>query len=55
MAVTDGQVAYELAHLRGKLEARDRAAFDRLVQIEHASVHPLFRVVGGVVEDWEVV
>lgn len=55
MKVTEGQVAYELSHLRAKLEARDRAAFDRLVQIEHPSVHPLFRVVGGGVEDWEVV
>jgi len=53
--VTDGQVAYEFAHLRAKLEARDRAAFDRLIQIEQPSVHPLFRVVGGGVEDWEVV
>lgn len=53
--VTEGQVAYEFAHLRAKLEARDRAAFDRLVQLEQPSVHPLFRVVGGGVEDWEVV
>ncbi|MDO8927190.1 MAG: pyrimidine dimer DNA glycosylase/endonuclease V [Sideroxyarcus sp.] len=55
MKVTDGQVAYELAHLRAKLEARDRAALDRLRQFEQPSVHPLFRVVGGGVEDWEVV
>lgn len=53
--VNDGQLAYEFAHLRAKLEMRDRAAFDRLVQVEHPSVHPLFRVVGGGVEDWEVV
>jgi hypothetical protein len=55
IAVNDGQLAYELTHLRAKLETRDRAAFERLVQIRHPSVHPLFRMVGGGVEDWEVV
>jgi hypothetical protein len=53
--VTKGQIEYELAHLRAKLEVRDRAAFERLARIEHPSVHPLFRVVDGGVEDWEVV
>ena len=53
--VTKGQVEYELAHLRAKLETRDRAAFESLVQTGQPSVHPLFRLVDGDVEDWEVV
>ena len=51
--VSDGQIAYELQHLKNKLAMRDPAALDRLpVQPD---VHPLFRVVTGGVEDWEVV
>ena len=53
--VTDGQVAYELAHLSAKLKKRDRGAYARLEQAERPAVHPLFRVVSGGIEDWEVV
>jgi len=53
--VTDGQIAYELAHLGAKLKMRDDASYERLVQTEHPSVHPLFKVVSGKVEDWEVI
>jgi hypothetical protein len=53
--VTDGQIAYELAHLLAKLKVRDQAAYERLVQTENPLVHPLFTVVSGEVEDWEVV
>jgi hypothetical protein len=53
--VTDGQIAYELVHLRKKLKVRDHAAYERLVQTEHPLVHPLFTVVSGGIEDWEVV
>jgi hypothetical protein len=53
--VTDGQVAFELAHLRKKLKARDPVACARLVQFGSPSIHPLFKLVHGGVEDWEVV
>ena len=52
--VTDGQVAYEWAHLRAKLKLRDAAAYERSRDIKPA-LHPLFRLVSGEVEDWEVV
>lgn len=51
--VNDGQLAYELAHLRAKLAVRDPAAHGRLPLQPEA--HPLFKVVAGGVEDWEVV
>jgi Pyrimidine dimer DNA glycosylase len=54
LTVTSGQLAYELEHLRAKLQRRDAAAFEKLHAVERASVHPLFRVVSGDVEDWEV-
>lgn len=53
--VTDGQIAYELAHLQNKLKVRDRAAYARLVQFGSPSIHPLFKVIHGEIEDWEVV
>jgi hypothetical protein len=53
--VTDGQIAYELAHLRKKLKVRDRAAYERLVHCGSPSAHPLFKVVSGEIEEWEIV
>jgi hypothetical protein len=55
ISVTEGQIAYEFAHLKAKLEARDRGAYERLLQIESPFVHPLFIVVSGGIESWEVV
>jgi len=53
--VTDGQVAYEIAHLKAKLQVRDAAALERLSQIVQAKLHPLFTQVAGGIEAWEVV
>ncbi|HEY6096393.1 MAG TPA: pyrimidine dimer DNA glycosylase/endonuclease V [Gallionellaceae bacterium] len=52
--VTDGQLAYELAHLRAKLKARDPAALARLDAVADVEPHPLFRVVEGDVAEWEI-
>jgi hypothetical protein len=53
IAVTKGQVDYEIQHLSKKL--RKRAA-DLLPQLEigKAKLHPLFRLVPGEIEPWEV-
>ena len=55
ISVTDGQIAYELAHLTVKLKCRDPAALQRLAHIEAPALHPLFVLVGGGIEAWEVV
>ena len=52
--VNAGQLAYERAHLQRKLATRDPAAA-RLLADEQADVHPLFRVIDGGIEAWEVV
>ena len=55
IAVTQGQLAYEWAHLKAKLRVRDPA---RLVGLEGPSPpepHPLFHLVPGPVAPWEVV
>ena len=54
ISVTDGQLAYEFMHLSAKLKVRDRAAYEKLAHVERPPVHPLFVVVGGEIEEWEV-
>lgn len=55
LTVTRGQLAYELAHLRAKLEVRDAEALKRIAGLARPEPHPLFDVVSGKVEPWEVV
>jgi hypothetical protein len=53
--VTRGQLAYEWAHLLAKLARRSPAqhrALRRLPPLPEP--HPLFRIVEGAVEPWEV-
>ncbi len=49
--VTDGQVAFELAHLRRKVESRDAAWLPRMPLV--AAAGPSFVVVPGGIETWE--
>jgi len=53
--VTRGQVQYEWAHLGRKLKLRDQAWHKRIHGLVRPRAHPLFRIVPGPVEDWEVV
>lgn len=53
--VTDGQIAYEFSHLEAKLLLRDTAAFARLQCEKIMQTHPLFELVKGEVEAWEIV
>lgn len=52
ITVTSGQLDFELAHLRTKLQTRspDRAA---LLPADQAAPHPSFRVVAGDIASWE--
>jgi hypothetical protein len=52
--VTRGQMVYELAHLRAKLELRDPEALQRIAEVTEPEPNPLFEVVDGEVESWEV-
>lgn len=53
--VTEGQLAYEFAHLEAKLKVRDDVALARLQCAAKLQTHPLFRKVKGGVEPWEIV
>jgi hypothetical protein len=51
--VTEGQLRYELEHLKRKLQARDPKQFELIKNVELPESHPLFRLVEGGVEQWE--
>ena len=51
LTVTDGQLAFERAHLAAKLASRSPDDLVRLPGV--AEPHPLFRLVDGLVEPWE--
>ena len=53
LPVTRGQLAFEWAHLGGKLARRDPAHLDTLRGVRRPRAHPLFRVVAGGVAPWE--
>ncbi|MDF9391396.1 MULTISPECIES: pyrimidine dimer DNA glycosylase/endonuclease V [Methylococcus] len=53
MAATDGQIAYEWAHLKAKLKARAPAWLEILETVSIPEPHPSFRLVPGPVADWE--
>lgn len=53
--VTTGQLDYEWKHLLGKLIVRDSKRFKEIHQIESVEPNPLFYVVNGQVEKWEII
>ncbi|MBN2350718.1 MAG: hypothetical protein JXJ22_17910 [Bacteroidales bacterium] len=53
--VTRGQLKYEKEHLLRKLDKRDKIKFSQLVAVNELIPHPMFVVVDGGVEDWEVI
>lgn len=52
--VTSGQVKYETEHLLNKLKLRNKKKFDELNNLENIDQHPLFEIVSGNVEIWEI-
>ena len=54
MKVTHGQLEFELSHLAKKLAARNRDACAKIRKVRRPKAHPLFTVVAGNVERWEV-
>ena len=53
--VTDGQVKYERMHLLNKLKVRDMERFNQFSFSDHFVLHPMFNLVEGDIEEWEVV
>ena len=55
MNVTAGQLNYEVLHLLNKLQARDIKKFEELNANTIFETHPLFQLVDGIIEKWEII
>lgn len=53
--VTSGQIDYEVQHLHNKLQQRDPIRYETLQTIDIYQPHPLFKVIQGEIESWEIV
>ena len=53
--VTSGQIQYEYRHLLKKLQVRDKNLYAKFKECTEVALHPLFYMVVGDVEDWEIV
>lgn len=51
--VPDGQLRYELAHLKEKLRLRAPDRYEEILPIHDPEPHPLFHIVPGGIADWE--
>ncbi len=54
ITVTKGQVDYEVEHLKKKLQQREPMKWNEFLSCKNFEVHPLFTIVEGPVEDWEI-
>lgn len=55
LLVTDKQLAYEFQHLLNKLKKRQPALYAKLANIKYITPHPLFNIIKGDIEVWEIV
>ena len=53
--VTVGQLNYEVSHLLNKLQTRDQKKHEELNSILTFETHPLFNLVEGPIEKWEII
>ena len=54
VSCTRGQLLFEWEHLREKLRQRDPARYRELENLQEPEPHPLFHIIEGDMEDWEV-
>ncbi len=55
LSVTKGQIEYEWIHLKKKLEVRSPSWLQKFQEIRQPLSHPIFCVVEGAIEPWEVI
>ena len=53
--VTKGQLNYEVSHLLKKLKTRDKKKYNEIKTLKQFEAHPIFNVVEGDIEDWEII
>lgn len=54
LACTRGQLLYERQHLLNKLSQRDPSRYRALQQVREPEPHPLFHIIDGDIEAWEI-
>jgi hypothetical protein len=54
IVVTRGQIDFEWDHLKAKLQRRDPSWLAGLKPRSRVEPHPLFRIVPGAIEKWEI-
>jgi hypothetical protein len=54
LPVTTGQLKYEVNHLMVKLKTRDLKKYEELRTKSTFDIHPLFKLVKGDIESWEL-
>ena len=55
LPVTKGQLQYESVHFLKKIKGRDRKRYEDLKTLLCFDPHPLFNLVDGDTEDWEII
>jgi len=55
LTVTKGQLEYETAHLLRKLNARDKKKYKEVKAQTNLNAHPIFKIIKGNIEDWEII
>lgn len=55
LMLTRGQMAFEIQHLLKKLKSRDTKKYQELVGQKKIQAHPLFQLIDGEIEAWEIV
>ena len=51
ITVTNGQIQYELEHLKRKIIRTPGHTIDRIEKINH----PIFKIIAGDIESWEII
>jgi hypothetical protein len=55
LKITSGQLNFERNHLLKKLKTRDIVRYKKLTQKTKFEPHPIFKVVEGDIEEWEII
>ena len=54
LSVTRKQIEYERQHLLKKLKTRDTVRYHKLLKETKIEPHPLFTIIEGEIEEWEI-
>ncbi len=55
LTVSEGQIIFEFGHLLCKLKSREFDLYQKLKGTKTILPHPMFKIVKGEIEDWEIV